>query len=289
MRKALNHINFRIYFLIILVLHLIVLLVHLQTQLASQMNQPVPAQGDQQMRVRVLRHFDIRKQIVESEDPNEKTAPKANARLSDKDRNFDRETRAKVVDSFQKGGKGDGVAKPRKSGSASKDLSLGALGGTIANNNPFERAARQYTKAQKSGGKIDGGGRGVSSTNDHIEGVPLGDLTHLNTVEYKFFGYYHRIKQKLEGFWGRSIQEKAESLAKQGRYLAEDQHVTALKIVMDAAGEIVEVVVLGSSGVKELDDAAIESFNAAGPFPNPPKDLIVNERVTIEWGFVVNS
>jgi len=42
--------------------------------------------------------------------------------------------------------------------------------------------------------------------------------------------------------------------------------------------------------VKELDDAAIESFNKAGPFPNPPKDLISNSGTAIiKWGFVVKS
>lgn len=287
MRKAFVT-NFRLYFLFILVLHLIVLFVHLQTRLASQnIPEEAPA-GQKTFKVRVLPHFDIRKQIVESEDPQETTAKKPNARLSDKDRSFDRETRARIVDRFQKGGNGDGEVKSKPS-RATRDLSLGALGGSIGQANPFERAARQYTKTQKSGGKFDSGGQGVSSTNDHVEGVPLGDLTYLNTTQFKFFGYYHRIKQKLEGFWGRSIQEKAESLAKEGRTLAEDQHVTALKIVLNDEGEIVEVVVLGSSGVKELDDAAIESFNEAGPFPNPPKGMIVNKRVTIEWGFVVNS
>jgi hypothetical protein len=49
------------------------------------------------------------------------------------------------------------------------------------------------------------------------------------------------------------------------------------------------VKILGASGVKELDDAAVESFNHAGPFPNPPKDLLINDVATIEWGFVVNS
>jgi outer membrane biosynthesis protein TonB len=46
---------------------------------------------------------------------------------------------------------------------------------------------------------------------------------------------------------------------------------------------------MDTSGIKELDDAAIESFNDAGPFPNPPKGLVVDGKVTIEWGFVVKS
>jgi protein TonB len=65
--------------------------------------------------------------------------------------------------------------------------------------------------------------------------------------------------------------------------------ITSLQVTLNEKGEIVKVKILGASGVKELDDAAVESFNEAGPFPNPPKDLLVNGHATIEWGFVVKS
>lgn len=266
--------SFRTFFLLIFVLHLGALFIEFVSEFSSPEDRRTT-----ELKVRVLNDLRTRQQIVESEDPAEFTKPKDLPRLSDKDRSFDRETRARVVDRFQKSARGEG---------GKKDLSLGALGGELAHDDPFERAAREYG-GLKSGTKAPHSGRTVSSTNDHLEDIPLGELTHLNTVEYQFYGYYHRIKQKLEGFWGRSIQEKAETMAKEGRSLASDQHITALRIVMNDLGEIVEVVILGSSGVRELDDAAIESFNAAGPFPNPPKGLIVDGRVTIEWGFVVNS
>jgi protein TonB len=54
-------------------------------------------------------------------------------------------------------------------------------------------------------------------------------------------------------------------------------------------GEIVHVKVIGTSGVRELDEAAVESFNKAGPFPNPPQGMLKNGVATIEWGFVVKS
>ena len=283
MRKAI-HTNFRYFFLFILFLHLLMLLINLNLN----MNENISSIPKGPIKVKILPGFEPTRQIVESEDPETKTPPKGRARLSDKDRSFDRETKASIVKSFQKSTKGSG-GKSAKGGTDNKDVSLSSLGGDIGKQNPFHKAAREYTSA-KSGGKHPGDGRTVSSTNDHLVDIPPGDLTHLNTVEYKFYGYYHRIKQKLEGFWGRSVQEKAEILASQGRRIAsEDSHVTALRIVMNPEGEIVDVVVLGSSGVKELDDAAIESFNDAGPFPNPPKDLVVDGRVTIEWGFVVNS
>lgn len=131
---------------------------------------------------------------------------------------------------------------------------------------------------------------GLTQSNDFVEDIPLGDFTKLNTVEYKYYGFYFRIKQKLEQFWGRTIQEKAEAIHRSGRRLpASKNYVTSLLIEMDEMGKIINVKVKSSSGINELDEAATQSFNQAGPFPNPPKGLIKNGRAKIEWGFVVKS
>ena len=120
--------------------------------------------------------------------------------------------------------------------------------------------------------------------------MALGDLTQLNTIEHKYFGFYQRIRQKLEHFWGRSIHQKAQELAKAGRTIAgADEFATALRITLDQKGNIINVELIGTSGVKELDEAAIESFNEAGPFPNPPQGLIVDGKIVLEWGFIVNT
>ena len=39
----------------------------------------------------------------------------------------------------------------------------------------------------------------------------------------------------------------------------------------------------------QLDDAAVESFNKAGPFPNPPLEMLKKGQAEIEWGFVVKA
>jgi TonB family protein len=249
---------------LVLLLHVILLSVKLiRMQRVSSTDSTSPP-----LKVRLI---DTHRQIVDAHDPETLTKPSDKAYLSNKDRAVERQTRARRVDSFKSGGKGS--------------MQLSDLGAFSKSYDPLKTAAKH---ARKSGGS--GNQRGVSSSNDHLLDVPLGDLTYLNTVEYKYYGYYHRIKQKLEQFWGRSIFEKAQALAKSGRRVAsEEELITALIIVLDSEGEILSISVKGSSGVKELDDAAIESFNQAGPFPNPPKDLIVDGRVKIEWGFVVKT
>lgn len=238
-----------------------------------------------------------KRQIVQSED-SEVTEKKKEAFLSDKDRRFERETVAKNIDSFKQAALGDStVTQINKAKSAQakkranlKDLKLSDFGMEAGDPVPqkVSRApASESKKGMKNGDPLS---QGFSATNDYVEEVRLGDFTHLNTVEYKFYGFYHRIRQKLEQFWGKSIQEKAEQIFRSGRRLpASESLITSLQVTLNAKGEIIGVKILGASGVKELDDAAIESFNQAGPFPNPPKDLLVNGKVTIDWGFVVKS
>jgi TonB family protein len=236
------------------------------------------------------------KQIVQSEDSENTTTPEE-AYLSDKNRSFDRQTVAKNTNVFQKASKGNAqiTQKNQVTKTTSKkkdfknlklsDVGIGAL--PLEASDVMRAPASESIQGMKNGDNLE---KGISATNDYVEEVQLGDFTHLNTVEYKYYGFFHRIRQKLEQFWGRSIQEKANTLFKSGRRLpASDNLITSLQITLNSSGEIIRVKILGTSGVKELDDAAIESFNQAGPFPNPPKELLVNGQAVIEWGFVVKS
>ncbi len=153
-----------------------------------------------------------------------------------------------------------------------------------------QKRSAQINKAPKGLKKGQQGKSGLGRNNDYIEDVPLGDMTALNAVEYKYFGFYHRIRQQLEQHWGKSLKEQVENLYRTGRKIASGQDkITSLRITIDHKGQIMDVHVQGSSGVSELDKAAIEAFNRAGPFPNPPTGMLQGGMAEIEWGFVVKS
>lgn len=266
---------------LVLLLHMILLAIRFHRSLEISWTPP----EEKQIKVRLIEDWiKTKKQIVQSEDPSTTERPDDTAYLSDKDRKFDRESVAKKIDSFKKAAKGEPGKVFRK------DLNLSDLGAFSPDHDPLKAAAKEYSQKKTGLQNGDENSRSVSSTNDFVEEVPLGDLTYLNTVEYKYYGFYHRIRQKLEQFWGRSIQEKAETLLKNGRSIASDENlITSLEVTLNELGEIVAIAIKGTSGVRELDDAAVKSFNEAGPFPNPPKGLVVNGRVRIEWGFVVKT
>lgn len=283
--------TFYYIFALLLFIHGLSLLLRLKISDPSDVQIPTVTKTAP-MKVKILKSVpsEEKKQIVQSSDGESRLEKNDSKYLSDKDRVFDRQTRARKVDIFKNGAKSAGGGGAKSKGVPQKDLKLSDLGANAGSKHPMMKAAQEYTDAKNGKGPGKGAGREVSSTNDHVKDVPLGDMTHLNTQEFKYYGFYHRVRQKLEQFWGRSIQEKAMLLVKGGRRMpTSEELVTSLEITLNHLGEIIAIRLLGTSGVRELDDAAVESFNEAGPFPNPPKGLVRNGQVKIEWGFVVNT
>jgi TonB family protein len=235
------------------------------------------------------------KQIVETSESKSKKIQNSEF-LGKKNTSFDRQTRARKTGSFKKAGAGaksgtkEQAMRKRavKSKSKVKNIKFSDL--SLAKN-----YVPQKKKLQKFGQKqgLSNGDKkavGLGRSSDFVKDIPLGDFTKLNTQEYKFYGFYHRIRLKLEQFWGRNLQQQADHIFKNGRSIASDKnHITSLVIDLNDKGEIVRVHIRSTSGVKELDDAAVDAFNQAGPFPNPPKKMLKNGIATIEWSFVVNS
>lgn len=272
----------------------------------------IGSEATQDEPIRITIRTEERKQIVNNTNTGLEVEPEDSKFLSEKNQLFKEQKVAKTVGSFQEAGKGveDGreaemahsqaAAKPmvqqkerknvkEKQASASKRVSLADL---ALEATELVQIEEQFESPFKALGIEDGAAMhtGLAKNNDFIEDLPLGDVTQLNTQEYMYYGFYHRIRQRLEQHWGNTLQEKAEYLFRSGRRLpANENMITALVVTMDHAGQIIDVKVKSTSGLNELDSAAIESFNRAGPFPNPPEGMIKNGRVQIEWGFVVKS
>lgn len=219
---------------------------------------------------------------------------------SNKNNSFDRETKNANNGTFQAAGKGqrnaialkDQQVQAKAKKKKLKDLKFSDLAFKTDTQKTIKKK-RKVAKVNQTRKGLENGtkkGIGLGQTNDFLEDIPLGDFTRLNTQEYEYYGFYHRIRQKLEQFWGSNIQEQADKIFKQGRSIASESNlITGLTIMLNDQGEIVDILIKSTSGMKELDDAAIQSFNQAGPFPNPPRGMLKNGKAVIEWGFVVNT
>ena len=302
MKQKIND-NKKIYFFLSfsLFIHFLISIIHISN--TSRLDK-ISDLDNKKQKIRIkLFKSSLKKQIVVSEESKNKDISKLKkiTKLSKSNNVFDRETQAANGMKFKHAGLGKKDAIDKKQlnmqtkalpekfkdikfsdlGIKSKKLKVDKFKKKISNKSLVKKGLKTGSSKQV----------GLGATSDHLKDIPLGDFTKLNTQEYEYFGFYNRIRIKLEQFWGYNIKDKAEKIFKQGRAIASDANlVTGLTIKINGNGEIVDISVKSASGVKELDDAAIESFNQAGPFPNPPKGMLkADGKAVIEWGFVVNT
>lgn len=126
---------------------------------------------------------------------------------------------------------------------------------------------------------------------EYVKGFKTGEKTLLNTREYVFYGYFQRIRERLDRAWEKSLKDQLTKYFYKGRQLASEMdYTTKLLVTLDHDGQIVKVQIMSQSGTRDLDDAAIKAFNDAGPFPNPPKGLVDNQgTIQVRWDFVLRT
>lgn len=252
-------------------------------------------------------------QIVEqNEERLNDEVPDDAAYLSRHDQKVERETRAALNGKFVNAQAANGSAKPQVQPGAPKatpktaqeadakktkgdpnksTLPIAAHGDGPAKKNPLGDLKPRFNeyqpdvRAQQEGS----GSAQASATDDHIK-KPIGLQTLLSTREFVYYSYYNRIKDKLRQYWEPKIKEKVERIMRQGRSIASADRVTKIVILLDRDGTLVRVQVIGASGVMDLDDAAVEAFRAAAPFPNPPKGIVEDDGlIRIRWDFILEA
>ncbi len=131
----------------------------------------------------------------------------------------------------------------------------------------------------------------LSQTSDHLKDVAIGAETHLNTREFLYYSYFNRIKKKLRQHWEPLVHAKVRSMVKKGREIASTENSLSTRVIitLDDTGLLRRVQVSTTSGLEDLDDAAVEALQDAAQFPNPPKDLVREGFVTLNWDFILES
>lgn len=188
-----------------------------------------------------------------------------------------RQTKAAVVGSFQEakvGSAGDSKEKAKE-----VQVSLESIGVK-----PNLKPTGHLSPEERTVGQ-------VGANNDHLANIQNGAQTLLNTKEFAYFSFYQRVRKQLEQFWEPGLKIKIRKMINRGRSIAEDkEHATTLFVILNTLGIITKIQIKDTSGVSDLDQAAIDAFNRAGPFPNPPKGLVeADGTIRIEWEFVLKT
>ncbi len=234
--------------------------------------------------------LDKKAQIVQQDEKsiNEK-APEKDYKLSKNNQDVLKETKAAKNGEFQnrknqvEAPKTPPQPKPQVAANKKQQL-LNALKPTLFDSDFSEAKLAPPPKPALSGAE-------VSQNDDYLKDIAAGAETLLKTREFVYYSYYNRIKKKLRQHWEPRIKQKIVKILKKGRRIATtSDKITRLVITLDQQGHLKRIQVKNASGYNDLDDAAIEAFKAAAPFPNPPTGIVSSAgEVEIPWDFVLET
>ncbi|MDG1482121.1 MAG: TonB C-terminal domain-containing protein [Myxococcota bacterium] len=111
--------------------------------------------------------------------------------------------------------------------------------------------------------------RRAGAPNNDLLNEQVSDRTRLNAKEYLFHGYMMRIRRLVNFYWNQNIQNMPRS-----EPLTKPSYTTVLDVVLDSNGALESIEVIQDSGSDVVDNCIIDAFRIAGPFPNPPEQLI---------------
>lgn len=153
---------------------------------------------------------------------------------------------------------------------------------------PAPGAGRSGQNSGSSGGNSggngsgEGGGDGGSAevtfrqgerrgapSNDRLQ-EKKGDSTLLNAREFKYYGYMQLIRRQVNFYWSQAL----DNISGVEEPLKRSEYTTVVNLTLDAKGNLKELSMVRTCGVKRFDEATLLAFRAAAPFPPPPDGLV---------------
>ncbi len=119
----------------------------------------------------------------------------------------------------------------------------------------------------------------ASSRDQELAGAPQNDLlteklgaaVALNTREFVGAEYMNRIRRVVNFYWNQNLGNLASSTRAR---LTRPSYTTGVAIVLNGDGALETISITREAGISPLDEAVVQAFRIAGPFPNPPEQLI---------------
>lgn len=120
----------------------------------------------------------------------------------------------------------------------------------------------------------------ASSKTQSMAGAPQNDLLKeklgpqvaLNTREFLGAEYMNRIRRAVNFYWQQNLDNVSGSLN-----LSKSQYSTVVDVVLSGTGVLESIEITHPSGLDPVDFCVTEAFRIAGPFPNPPPQLIAKD------------
>jgi len=125
-------------------------------------------------------------------------------------------------------------------------------------------------------------------TSEYLSDVPEGVETLLNARRYAHWLFVDRMKQQLAPVWEFDVQNIVDFLGISGLDLKEKEYVARVRATLDTQGKVLHVALKKQSELEWINEGAVIAFERAGPYPNPPRQLLdENGQMEIEWIFII--
>jgi len=115
--------------------------------------------------------------------------------------------------------------------------------------------------------------------------VKVGNQTALRSKKHPFARFIAQMHRDIHDAWAWGFLEQLDTSGRQ-HPLNDYELWTRVEIVLNRDGTIDKVTTVRHSGKLAFDSAAREIVHAAGPFPDPPREILSgNGKIYIHWAF----
>jgi TonB family protein len=148
-----------------------------------------------------------------------------------------------------------------------------------------DRRLAKKMKSTKAGQFRERQARVQSSLENFIPEVRPGNQTALNTRAAPFAAFVARMHRSIHLLWGFGALEDWDELGSSSP-LNNQNLLTTLEMVLNSDGTVDKVTIVKASGYLPYDTAAIDTAFAAGPYPDPPREIrSANGKIYVHWRF----
>jgi TonB family protein len=148
-----------------------------------------------------------------------------------------------------------------------------------------DRRLAKTLKSTRQGKFAERQARVRSSLENFIPEVRPGNQTALNTRAAPFAAFIARMHRSIHALWGFGALEDWDELPATSP-LNNQNLLSTLELVLNADGTVDKVTIVRASGYLPYDTAAIDTAFAAGPYPDPPREIrSKNGKIYVHWRF----
>lgn len=130
---------------------------------------------------------------------------------------------------------------------------------------------------------------GASSLAEHIPGISEGAFTALNTDQFTYYTFFSRVNEQVRYRWITYVRNYLDSLSEPVlSQMARTPKSFQIEIVLNSEGHYLKSFIHHTSGESSLDMTAVDAFQNAAPFLNPPKGLVEDDNlIHLHYNFLI--